>query len=113
MMCLTCQKEYCKRCIDKLDTNEKICPNNCKDPEFKTSLVKIDILSKLKFICVGCEKEIYYNEAKSHHNSCCPDKSSKGKISKKKSQMKMKRLTAKEVEKFRKKGKDIVYISGK
>ena len=112
MICLKCQKTYCKRCIEKLDNNEKNCPNNCKDPEFKDSLDKNDILSKLKFICVGCENEIPYGEAEKHHNSCCPDKTLNGKISKKKSELKMKKISAKEVDKLRKKGNKITYISG-
>ena len=113
MMCFKCQKVYCKRCIDKLDEHEKKCPNNCELPEFKISLDKNEILSKLKFICLGCEIEIPYNEAEMHHNSCCPNQTSHGKISKKKSIMKMKRLRPTEVEQLRKQGKDIVYISGK
>ena len=34
----------------------------------------MDILSKLKFRCLGCKKEIFYNDAEIHHKACCPDK---------------------------------------
>ena len=73
MMC-KCQNIYCKACIDNWSIKNKKCPNNCSEPNYQKCLIKNDILSKLKFRCLGCQKEIYYNDAESHHNSCCPDK---------------------------------------
>jgi hypothetical protein len=75
-MCMKCQNVYCKKCIDNLSEKNEKCPNNCDSPTFQNCLVKKEILSKLYFCCVGCGKEIPYDEAEKHHISCCPDKTS-------------------------------------
>ena len=69
-----CKNIYCKACIDDWIKKNKKCPNKCKKPNYQKCNEKNDILSKLKFRCLGCQKEILYFDAKSHHKSCCPDK---------------------------------------
>ena len=111
VMCLKCQKVFCKRCVEKINENDGINQHNCEEPDYKKSLDKNEILSKLKFFCVGCEAQIVYSEAERHHESCCPGKTSNGMNFKNK--IKIKKLTLKEIEKLRKQGKEVAYISGK
>ena len=110
IMCIKCQKVYCKRCIDNLNQNEKKCQSKCESPEFKNCIAKNDILTKLKFVCVGCNEEIGYDEAEKHHNSCCPDKTSADMVDKNEglTNMKLKRLTSEEIEEFRKNGEEVI-----
>ena len=86
-ICLKCQKAFCQKCIGKND-----------------------ILSKLKFFCVGCQAEITYDKAESHHNSCCPEKTSSGFV---KNKSKIKRLSSEEVNKYKQQGSELTYITGK
>ena len=76
VMCMKCQKNYCKKCIDNWSENNKKCPEGCNAPNYQNSIGKNDILSQLKFRCIGCSKEILYDEAQRHHEICCPDKNS-------------------------------------
>ena len=114
LMCMSCQKTYCKKCIDNSSDNNIKCPNNCENPNYQKSIGKNEILSKLKFICVGCKKEIGYDEAQKHHDSCCPDKTSKNMDSNKTpDKPKIRKLQSEEVDKLKKKGKEITYMTGK
>ena len=71
------------------------------------------MLAQLKFTCVGCNGEIGYNEAQKHHDSCCPDKTSKNMILTKTSNIsKLKRLKPEEMNKLKNKGNEVIYISG-
>ena len=112
LMCMSCQKTYCKKCFDNFSDNNTKC--NCENPNYQKSISKNEILSKLKFICVGCEKEIGYDEAQKHHDSCCPGKTSK-KVDSNKTpkKAKIRRLQSEEVEKLKKEGNEITYITGK
>ena len=112
-MCMKCQNVYCKKCIDNLSEKNEKCPNNCDSPTFQNCLVKNEILSKFYFSCVGCGKEIPYNEAEKHHLSCCPDKTSSNLKKREKPQKKsdIKRLKLEEVQKLKKQGKEINYIT--
>ena len=110
IICLKCQNVYCKKCLDKWNENNKICPNKCEQPEFQKSIGKNEFLSKLKFICVGCHKEIEYNNTESHHNSCCPDKTSADFV---KNKSKLKKIKPEDVAKLKKKGNQITYITSK
>ena len=47
VMCLVCQKTYCKRCIDNWSKNNKKCPNGYENPNYQRSILTNDILSKL------------------------------------------------------------------
>ena len=95
-MCMKCQKVFCKGCIDKLNKNEVNNIHNCKDPSYISSPDKKDILSKLKFICVGCKEEFFYNDMENHHESCCPGKISDRKILKKDATKKKLQLVSKD-----------------
>ena len=129
LMCMKCQIAYCKKCIDKWNENNKNCPNNCDSANYQYCVGKNDILLKLKFNCVGCGKEILYNEAESHHESCCPGKTSTNlkeiKEKKEKSETKeiketkkatkkppnIKKINPEEIEKLKKQGKEVNYIT--
>ena len=107
-------KSVCKGWIDKLNKNEVNNIHNCKDPNYISSSDKKGILSKLKFICVGCKEEFFYNDIENHHESCCPGKISDGKILKKDASKKKLQLVSKdEMAKLKKQGKNITYITGK
>ena len=67
LICMKCQKIYCKKCINNLDLDNKKCPNNCIEPFFENCLGISEILSKLKFKCEKCEKQIEYNDAQNHY----------------------------------------------
>ena len=116
-MCMKCQNVYCKKCIDKWNEQNKICPNKCDSPTYQNCVGKNDILSKLKFNCVGCGKEILYNDAENHHESCCPGKTSanlkeiKKKIQATKKSQNIKRIRPEEIEKLKNEGKDVNYIT--
>ncbi len=118
IICMKCQNVFCKKCIDKYKENNSKCPKGCDDPEYQNCIGKNEILSKLKFRCVGCDKSIPYEEAEKHHNSCCKEK----KVSNENSQGKnrktifvpevnLKRLTPEEVKKLKDKGADLNYIT--
>jgi hypothetical protein len=116
IMCIKCQNVYCKRCIDNWCKNEKKCPNQCESPDYRNCLAKNDILSKLKFSCVGCGEEIGYYEAEKHHNSCCPNMTSKdfknnktNEINKKK---KLEKLSGEQIQQLREKGNEVTFITG-
>ena len=95
------------------NNNEK-CPNKCEEPKYLKALAKNEILSILKFICVGCEKEILYEEAENHHNLCCPDKTSENpSFQKIKNKNLIKKLTPEEFDIFKKQNFEIFYITCK
>ena len=111
-MCIKCQNVYCQRCIDNWNKNEKKCPNNCEAPEYNNCIAKNEILSKLKFTCVGCNEEIDYNNAENHHELCCPGKTSANIINKKENQKsKFRRLTTQEAQEFNKNKNEILFIT--
>ena len=110
IICLKCQKVFCKKCIDKWKENNNNCPNNCNEPNYQKCLGKNDILSKFKFFCVGCNDEIDYDKAEAHHNDCCPGKTS---AEFKKNEVKLKKLSSNEVEMLKNQGNQITYITGK
>ena len=117
VMCLKCQNTYCQKCIDKWKQENEKCPDNCDEPNYQECKGKIDILSNLKFICVGCGIEITYKEAKDHHESCCPDKTSDNidifKKLRKAPEVKMVKLSSQEVDALKKQGSEMSYITGK
>ena len=107
-MCMKCQNNYCKKCIDNWREKNENCPNGCDSPSYKDSLAKKDILSKLKFNCLKCGEEIPYDDSENHHNSCSGQKSSKNT-----NITKMIKLTPEESSKLKKKGAEMEYITGK
>ena len=73
VMCMNCQNVYCKKCVDSWSKKDDKCPNRCTNPNYQRSLSKNEILSKLKFQCNGCKKEIQYENVENHKNICCSE----------------------------------------
>ena len=69
-MCNKCQKSYCKNCLEKY-SNMKKCPNDQEESQFKHSIMINEMLSKLKYKCKNCQKEITQDEIKSHLEENC------------------------------------------
>ena len=69
-MCNKCQKNYCKKCLEDF-SNMKKCPNDNKESEFKHSIMINEMLSKLKYKCNNCKKEILQSDIKSHLETNC------------------------------------------
>lgn len=125
VMCMKCQKNYCKKCIDNWNEKNKNCPEGCNVPNYQNSIGKNDILSQLKFRCVGCSKEILYDEAQKHHDTCCPDINSSEQKNEEKEKIedksgenenkgsKLKKLTPEESQLLIKQGKEMKYITSK
>ena len=108
IMCMKCQNSYCQKCLDK---NNKVCPNNCNEPNFNKCLSKIDILSKLKFKCKKCGIEYLYHEIKNHSDSC--NSSNIPSSIEEKKEPKLKKISVDEIDQIKKKGKEVEYITGK
>ena len=110
VMCLKCQKNFCEKCFNDPNNKEKKC--SCENATFQKSIAKNELLSQLKFTCVGCNGEIEYNKAQMHHDSCCPDKTSKDMILTKTSNIsKLRRLKPEEISKLKKEGNEVIYIT--
>ena len=69
-MCSKCQKNYCKKCLEDY-SNMKKCPNDNKESEFKHSIMINEMLSKLKYKCKNCKKEIFQSDIKAHLEEKC------------------------------------------
>ena len=69
-MCSKCQKNYCKKCLEEY-SNMKKCPNDNKESEFKHSIMINEMLSKLKYKCKNCKKEIFQSDIKAHLEEKC------------------------------------------
>ena len=124
VICMNCQKVYCKKCIDKWSNDNKSCPNNCVEAKYQNCIGKNEILSKLSFKCNKCQKEIKYDEAKNHKDSCSPGKilieeptpttptqstptpTPSGMIT-------MEKISNEQMSVFRNQGKEVIYINGK
>ena len=66
MMCMNCQNVYCKKCIDKWARIKRNCPNRCENPDYKFSISKNELLTKLKFKCKKCNNINTYNNIINH-----------------------------------------------
>ena len=116
VMCMNCQSSYCKKCIERRQEKDNKCPNKCENPNYKSSIEKNNILSKLKFKCQNCGEEILYDNAKSHIDSCKSNNNSKNiennigdnNIRRKR----MKKINKDEIEKIKKKD-SLAYITSK
>ena len=113
IMCINCQQIYCKRCIDNWSKDNEKCPNNnCLNPSYQDCMVKNDILSKLKFNCLGCDNTLLYFEVENHYDACHPNKESLSiKNIRKTKPVNIKRLSPEEVASLTKEGDEITYIS--
>ena len=74
IICINCQKVFCKKCIENWRKLNEKCPNaSCNNPDYKVCIAKKEILSILKFKCLKCGIQIGYFDAKNHYNICCPE----------------------------------------
>ena len=118
-MCMKCQNVFCKRCINDWTKKAENCPNRCSEPNYQRSIIKNEILSKLKFKCEKCGNNYKYDEAHKHLNSCYPGQikeeenieNNKNKITTK--EPKFEKLSRDEIENLKKQGNDVTYITGK
>ena len=112
MMCTSCQKTYCKNCLTAF---RKTCPNGCKNPNYLKNMSVTDILSKIKYECQNCGKQIKSEDIKSHLDSNCVKISNKPKTLAEefKTKKTLRLLKSEEVEEIKKSGKDISYLSSK
>ena len=69
-MCNECQNAYCKKCLEKY-SNLKKCPNDNKNVKFSHCIQKNDLLSKLKYKCKNCNKEVIQTDIQSHLKTNC------------------------------------------
>ena len=112
IMCMNCQKVYCKKCIDNPINEDKKC--SCDNPKYQKAISKIEILSKFKFICVGCGEGIPYDEAQKHHDFCCSFKTTENMdfgITKK--EKRFKKLTNEEIKLLKSEGNEVSYMTSK
>ena len=72
-MCNDCQKVYCKKCLENY-SQLKICPSEYKDAKFIRCIAKNELLSKIKYRCKNCKKEVIQTDIKAHLESNCEHK---------------------------------------
>ena len=72
-MCIKCQNSYCKKCLEK-DSNLKICPYDKEESQFIHCVMKSDMLSKIKYKCKNCFKEVAQSDIKAHLEENCESK---------------------------------------
>ena len=109
--CTKCQIVFCLRCIDDWKQNNKNCPKNCEKPDYQKCYYKNEILSKLKFYCIGCGEIFSYDQAENHHNLCCSNISEN--LNFKKKNRKIKKLNSDEVAKLKNEGVKINNMTSK
>ena len=69
-MCSKCQSTYCKKCLEDF-SNMKKCPNDNEESEFTLNKMKNELLSKLKYKCKNCQKEVTQDDIKEHLEGKC------------------------------------------
>ena len=69
-MCSECQNAYCKKCLENYSNLER-CPNDNKNTKFSHCIQKNDLLSKLKYRCKNCLKEVVQTDIQFHLKSNC------------------------------------------
>ena len=117
VMCLDCQNNYCKNCIEKWKAKEGSCPNRCGNPIFKNVIGKNRLISKFNFKCIkGCGAEIPFNDITAHYNSNCLNNNSNAAKNtdkpKNEKSSKMTKLTKEQTAKLRK-NKKLDHMSSK
>jgi len=65
MICSGCQGIYCLKCLNNS------CPKKCPNSKFSKSVIKNEMLSKIKYRCKNCSQEIYQSDIKSHLKTNC------------------------------------------
>ena len=113
IICMECQKVFCKKCIEGWSKKNKNCPNDiCKSPKYQVCIGKKEILTILKFKCLKCGEQIGYFDAKNHHNICCPEQIS-SEVMQNEPILKMEKISIEEVDSLRRKGVKIKIITSK
>ena len=114
-MCMKCQNVYCKKCIDDWTKKSEKCPNRCERPNYKKSLVKNEILSRLKFKCKKCHTTIAYDNIQKHYENCKPIENYKKKEYSMETPLgkKLEKISIDQVDKYREEGNDITFITSK
>ena len=69
-MCIECQNAYCKKCLENY-SNLKKCPHDNKNVKFSHSIQSNDLLSKLRYKCKNCNKEVNQTDIQSHLKTNC------------------------------------------
>ena len=69
-MCNKCQNVYCKKCLEDY-SQLKRCPYEKTDTTFIPCLQKNELLSKIKYRCKNCKKEVIQTDIKAHLESNC------------------------------------------
>ena len=125
VMCIKCQNVYCKKCADDWSKKSEKCPNRCDNPDYQKSIGKKDILSKLKFKCKKCGNTFQYENIEKHYNTCSSDKntSEENKLKEDNNKIeettntktvsKFEKISREQMDKLKKEGNDITYITGK
>ena len=122
VICMKCQNVFCKKCTDDWSKKDDKCPNRCVGPNYQKDLGKSDILSKLKFKCHKCNNIVYYNNMQKHIDSNCKEHIVKETPTQNniindtptvQKEPKIHKMSTEEVEKLKKEGKEITYITGK
>jgi hypothetical protein len=119
VMCMKCQNVYCKKCVDDWAKKDNKCPNRCEKPNYQKSLIKNEILSKLKFKCESCKMILEYNDAKIHKDKCCGGFIDSYEIMDKPfdsitpTKLPLQKLSKEEIDNLKKEGKEMSYITSK
>ena len=69
-MCNICQKNYCKKCLEK-DYRLKICPENKIQTKFSPDVNSNRLISNLKYRCRNCLEIVVQSDIKTHLESNC------------------------------------------
>ena len=69
-MCNDCQNVYCIKCLEDY-SQLKICPSQNQDTKFIRCIAKNELLSKIKYRCKNCKKEVIQTDIKAHLESNC------------------------------------------
>ena len=120
IICMKCQKSFCKKCLDKYPNKKEKCPNNCDNPIYKDDATKLQILSKTKYECKNCGETVFYDDIESHLNSNCEaqiittiKEKKVNEYRKEENEKKLVKLQPEECEHLKTKGKKINYIKSK
>ncbi len=76
LICSGCQNVFCQKCLENY-SKESNCPNNCKNNKFSKSILKNELLSKIKYKCKNCKEEVEKNNIKAHLELNCQKKDDK------------------------------------
>ena len=115
IICMKCQKVYCKNCISFWNKKNVKCPNFCNNPNYQNCFEKRDILSALYFKCTKCKNNINYDDIKNHYTIHYGNTKSAEDLNDRieKIAPNIKRISEKEADLFKQKGKKIKNATSK